>query len=235
MALRRLAILAILAVLASFPLAADTIYPEQSTITLNTGDSLAFTFTEASYAANAARYGASASPVSLSFALITSELSGVFNFSATILAYDDSAEIPFGNEAVTEGRFTGTYYKGAVSVASGSVRLSAADSAAIFTSSRAVLVLENTGAAVTLGLAPYTLAQDMQITLTGLTQSGSSLSVGGLVSSVSLERAQPSAVLLTNNSLSTLESSGTDAPEPQSWVLIAAGAGAMLLMRRRRR
>ena len=232
MALRRLAILA---TLASFPLAADTIYPQQSTVTLNTGDSLAFLFTETSYAANAARYGALASPGSLSFTFTTSVLSGGFDFSATLLAYDDSAEVPFSNEAVGDGYSSGTFYRGAVSVASGSVNLSPADSAAIFASPKAMLLLENTGAAITLGMAPYTLAQDMRVTLAGQTQSGGLLSVGGLVTSVSLERAEPTALSFANESLSTQDGPGADTPEPQSWLLIAAGAGVLLLLGRRRR
>lgn len=231
MLLRRLAFLACLA---SLPLAADTIYPQQSAVTLETGDSLAFTFTEASYAANAARFGASASPGSLSFLLTTAELSGAFDFSAALLAYDGSSQFSLGNGAATDGWFEGAYYTGAVSVASGSVNLSPADSAALFGRSMAVLLLENTGAAVTLGLPPYTLAQDMFITLKGSVGSGGILSVGGLVTSVSLDRAQATQSL-TNGSFSLLQTSGSDAPEPQSWLMIVAGAAALLLLGRRKR
>jgi hypothetical protein len=230
MLLRRLAFLACLA---SWPLAADTIDPRQATVTLNPGDSLAFTFSESNYAVNAARFGASATPGSLSFTLATAVLSGAFDFSAALLAYDDSAGVLFSNEAVTEGYFAGSRYTGEVSVASGSVNLSPADSAAIFGGSMAVLLLENTGAAVTLGLPPYSLAQDIPITLSGHTQSGGVLSVGGPVTSVSLGRAQ------TNDSpvagFSPLQLATSDTPEPQSWLLFTAGAGALLLLGRRRR
>lgn len=224
--------LAIATLLAGFPLAADTIYPQQTTVTLNTGDSLAFIFSESGYAADAAAFGASAAPDSLSFGLTTADVSGGFDFSAVLLAYDCSAEAEAANEAVTEGLFHGSYYTGSVSVASGSISLSASDSAAIFGSPRAVLLLENTGAAVTLGLPPYTLAQDMRITLSGQTQSGGILSVGGVVTSVSLDRA--SAASAQSLSMSPLEAPGSDAPEPGTGVMIAAGVGALLVARRKR-
>jgi hypothetical protein len=219
--------------LASLPLAADTITSPQ-TLTLNTGDSLAFTFSESSYSANAERFGASTNPSGIRFAFTTASLEGWFDFEATLRSYDGATEILFDNEGVADGYFAGTYYRGAVSVASASTKLSAEEAAAIFARPAAVLSFQNTGAAVTLGLPPYSLAQDMLVSLSGSLESGGDFSVGGQVTSVSLNRARASDSPATVDIFSP-QAVRADAPEPQTWLLFSAGIGALLLMGRRRR
>jgi hypothetical protein len=175
------------------------------------------------------------SPTSLSFALTTTSLDGWFDFDATLRSYDGATEIRFDNETVADGYFAGTYYSGAVSVATASTELSADDAAAIFARPAAVLWLQNTGAAVTLGLPPYRLAQDMLVSLSGGMESGGLLSVGGTVTSVSLDRARADDSFAAVGAFSPQVIVGSDAPEPQSWLLFSVGAGALLLMGRKRR
>ena len=82
--------------------------------------------------------------------------------------------------------FQGSRYSGAVSALEGSLQLSETRSQQLFGSSPAVLILLNTGPALTVGLPPYTLQQDLNVSL-----GGSGLSVGARLGGVALMADPP--------------------------------------------
>jgi hypothetical protein len=95
----------------------------------------------------------------------------------------------------------------------------------LFSGSAAVLFLLNIGPTVTVGLPPYTLQQDMNVSL-----GGGGLSVGARLGGVALLDA-PMGGLARMNS----ESDSTDAPEPSSGVLLLGGGALLYALARLRK
>jgi hypothetical protein len=113
--------------------------------------------------------------------------------------------------------FQGAGYGGAVSVLDGSLQLSEALSQQLFGSSAAILTLLNTGPAVTVGLPPYTLQQDMTVSL-----EGGGLSVGAPLGGVALTDSPDPP-------------DPPDVPEPGSAVLLPGGGALLWALARLRR
>jgi hypothetical protein len=196
------AVIALLA--AALPLAAGPLnVTTQTTASLNTNDALFFTLATYNFAQDAAAFGLPAAPTGVSFSFVTSspgpsgywdallETSG----GSEIAAFPDFME--YETALYQSGSFTGT-----VGEIEGSITLSSAESQQIG-SSAVVLVLQNLGSTVTVGLPPYSIAHDLTATL-----SGSGLSVGGVVTQVILDDPAPPGV-----------------PEPgPGWLLAGAAA-----------
>ena len=143
---------------------------------VQTGDSLAFTISERSFAVNCAQLGGPAAPTGILFQLVTDPLAVATQFDATLESADGSVSVSLGSDlSFAPGTFQGTYSSGPVSVLSGAANLPETLSQQLFAGSQAVLVLRNDGPAVDLGLAPYTLAEELQVSL-----GGSDFSVGAL-------------------------------------------------------
>jgi hypothetical protein len=147
---------------------------------LNPQDALLFTVSEWSYTANAPLLDAAAYPAHVTFELITAPGTDAGDFTAVLESRDGTVAVGFpGTLSWQAGYIESASYNGLVSVLCGSIDLSAALSAELFTSSSAVLVLENQGAKVDAGLPPRTLEQDL-----GMSFSSGGFSVGGEVTGV---------------------------------------------------
>jgi len=133
------------------------------------------------------------------------------------------------------GYFQGSLYQGPVPMESGSLALSPALSSQLFAGPAVLLTVEDMGGDVSLGLAPYSLLQSLEVSL-----SGDGFSVGGTVAAVTLERAP---LLLSDGSLvgaagaqtpvsiEDLDGGGSsEAPEPDSGVLLALGGACLGLL-----
>ncbi|MGD0497196.1 MAG: hypothetical protein ABSC23_02060 [Bryobacteraceae bacterium] len=207
---------ALFAWLAALPLCAGTIsLSGQSTVTLHAGDALVFTISDYSFQKNAAAFGVSVDPSRVSFTLVTAPLDA-WAFSAELTSLDGSISALFDNLALTAGSYQGTLYRGPVSSASGSLPLAAGLSSEIFAGPATLLTLRDTAGNATLGLAPYLLTQDLEVTF-----SSGGFSVGGTVAAVSLEQASlgPPMASLANLAADP----GPDTPEPRPLLLTALG------------
>ncbi len=240
--------------LGALPLCAGMVdVSTQSSVVLHDGDSLSFTISEWSYRVDAAAFGAPSSPTQVSFSLLTAPFAGAWDLSAVLESYDGVAAAPAGDVGPAPGYFQGSLYQGPVTTAYGSLSLSEALSSQVFAGPAALLVLTNMGGDVTLGLPPYTLLQDLQVTL-----SGGGFSVGGTVAAVTLDQApSPEMFLLSGSSglragflAGALDFTGgidgagpvltenlggddpPDAPEPQTAVLLALGGALVWLLPR---
>ena len=128
----------------------------------------------------------------------------------------------------------GTYYSGPVSTVSGSIQLSSGLSSQLFSGPSVLLILQDQSGAATFGLPPYTLLQDMQVTL-----SGGGFSVGGVVAQVQFDPPDPPAPvflgagpgLISNDFASTADSS-SGTPEPASFAMAAIGVALLAAFRR---
>lgn len=183
------------------------------TAILQTGDDLAFTISSYGFATNATRLGLDPTPGSISFSLIAGldALGGEFEVSLT--SRDGSVTTSFpGVLTFAPAQFQGTYYQGQVAALYGSITLPPSVSQALFAGNSALLQLRNVGSQVSLGLPPYTLSQDLSVSL-----SAAGFSSGAVSVQVQLNDATPAQ----------------NAPEPHSAVLITLGAGLFALIARR--
>ena len=198
-------------ILSALPLAAGIIETDvsaQMSALLNTGDALWFTVPSGNFGINAAHYGLPEYPTSVGFVFVTAAEDSLAQFDAVLVSGDGSVSVSFGAPlSFVPAMFQGSAYSGAVSVLEGSLQISETRSQQLFGSSPAVLTLLNTGPALTLGLPPYTLQQDLNVSL-----GGSGLGVGAPLGGVALMADPPDA---------------PDAPEPSSGVLLLGG-GALL-------
>jgi len=143
---------------------------------LQTGDSLAFPISDRGFVFNSLRTGGPAAPTGVSFVFTTEPLTGSTLFDATLESRDGSVSVSLGaGLSFQPGSFQGTYYSGPASVLFGRITLPETVSSQLFAGNQAVLVLQNIGPAITLGLSSYTLAQELDVSL-----SGTNLSVGAL-------------------------------------------------------
>ena len=195
----------------------------QAGISFRTGDTLSFEIRSGSFGKNALAFGLPIYPTEISFALVSGPLSGSGDFSASLGSLDGTALVDFsGPLGFHDGSFSVGGSRGAVSTLQGYLQLSPQLSQELFGSGTAVLRLRNEGPDVTIGLDPYTIRQDLFVSL-----GGGPMTVGGIVDSAMLEsrgtlRAASFSVLETNGVSGTLESLSV-APEPGSSELFLAG------------
>jgi len=198
----------------AIPLAASSIdVTTVTSVTLHTGDSLSFTFPTYSFAANARNLGIDPTPTTLGFGLVSALDALGGQFDATLLSRDGQTIVAFPRASTfTQGQFQGVLYKGQVAALDDSLTLSSSLARQLLAESSAVLQFTNVGDDVTLGLATYTLEQNLTVCLYG-----HGLSVGA-----------PSLVVAYDDPPS-------DAPEPASFLLIAIGAVLLALAKVLRR
>lgn len=203
-------------------LAASTIdVSSNSSQQLQTGDSLEFLFSAASYASIATQLGIAPYPDSIDFVFSSLPVSASGDFTAEIESFSGTASASFGAPLYwTNGYSQSSQYTGVTSAIVGTLDLSAAESQAFFSSPYADLILTYSGPPITVGVSGYTLPNDLTVSL-----EGASMSVGGMVYTAGYESAsgdgaedefQPSTAL--NNAL-------VFAPEPGSRLLFIAGIG----------
>jgi hypothetical protein len=205
-------------ILSALPLGAGTIdVSAQVSALFDTGDELSFTVPSSNFGINAANFGLPVYPTEVEFAFVSAPEDSPGQFEAVLESGDDSVSVSFGAPlSFLPGRFQGSSYSGAVSVLEGSLQLSETFSQELFGSSPAVLILLNTGPALTVGLPPYTLQQDMTVSL-----GGGGLGVGARLGGVAL--VQPS------------DPPDPDVPEPGSGLLLLGGGALLWAFARLRR
>ena len=206
-------------ILSALPLAAGTIESDvsaQVSALLNTGDALWFTVPSWNFGINAAHYGLPEYPTSVGFVFVTVAEDSLAQFEAVLVSGDGSVSVSFGAPlSFVPALFQGSPYSGAVSVLEGSLQISETSSQQLFGSSPAVLTLLNTGPALTLGMPPHTLQQDLNVSL-----GGSGLGVGAPLGGVALMADPPDA---------------PDVPEPGSGLLLLGGGALLWALSRLRR
>jgi hypothetical protein len=183
-----------LTVMLVLPLHAGAIVDASSATSalLRTGDSLAFQVLSANFSFNAARFGLDPYPTDVSFIFVTAPLAGPATVSAWLESPDGQASDAFhGPLAFTPGLFAGTQYRGSTSTVQSYLHLAPELSASIFGTGSARLILRNDGDDLRLGLPPYTLRQDLSVSLTG-----GPLSVGALSGTVNVQSEVPEPVLM---------------------------------------
>ena len=204
-------------ILSALPLAAGTIdVSAQVSALLNTGDALSFTVPSWNFGINAAHYGLPEYPTSVGFVFVTVAEDSLAQVEAVLVSGDGSVSVSFGAPlSFVPTLFQGSPYSGAVSVLEGSLQISETSSQQLFGSSPAVLILLNTGPALTLGMPPHTLQQDLNVSL-----GGSGLGVGAPLGGVALMADPPDA---------------PDVPEPGSGLLLLGGGALLWALSRLRR
>jgi hypothetical protein len=213
---------AILACLAVLPASAGAIdVSGQTTQTLQPGDVLSFLISDGSFSFYAGNMGIAAAPtdISVDFASLPGAAG---QFSAVLESTGGGMQAQFSQPLYWQsGVFNGSGYQGPVSVLYGSIHLPESVSQQIFSNSVAVLQLSYTGPGQTLGLSPYTLQQDMTVSL-----SGGALQVG----------AQNQGVLFSGFTSSSGASKSADSgfvtPEPHSFAILLAGAALFCIVGR---
>ena len=172
-----------------------------------------FTVSSYSFGVNAAGLGIDSPPTNVSFDFVSAVGALGAQFDATLESRDGTVTAAFPQVSTFEGgQFQGTYYSGSVAVLDRSMNLSSAISEQIFAGSAAVLELTDIGPGVTLGLPPYTLAEDLTLCM-----SAQGFSDGGPTVAVRMDD-DPSG-----------------APEPDSRLLLALGASLLVVAKRFRR
>jgi hypothetical protein len=196
-------------ILVALPLGAGTInVSAQVAALLDTGDALSFTVPASNFGINAGHYGIPVYPTSVGFVFVSAAEDPLAQIAAVLESGDGSVSVSFGAPlSFVPGTFQGSRYSGAVSVLQGSLHLSETLSQQLFGNSPAVLILLDTGPALTVGMPPYTLQQDLNVSL-----GGGGLSVGARLGGVALMDS---------------ESDPAATPEPCSGVLLLGG-GALL-------
>ena len=204
-------------ILSVLPLGAGTIdVSTQASVFLGTGDALSFTVPSWNFGIDAAKFGLAEYPTQVGFMFASLPEGSPGQFEVVLESGDGSVSVSFGTPlSFTSGIFQGTGYGGAVSVLDGSLQISEALSQQLFGSSAAVLMLLNTGPAVTVGLPPYGLQRDMNVSL-----GGGGLSVGARLGGVALMDS---------------ESDPAEAPESNSGVLLLGGGALLWALARLRR
>jgi hypothetical protein len=204
-------------ILVALPLGAGTInVSAQVAALLDTGDALSFTVPASNFGINAGHYGIPVYPTSVGFVFVSAAEDPLAQIAAVLESGDGSVSVSFGAPlSFVPGTFQGSRYSGAVSVLQGSLHLSETLSQQLFGSSPAVLTLLNTGPALTLGMPPHTLQQDLNVSL-----GGSGLGVGAPLGGVALMADPPDP---------------PDVPEPGSGLLLLGGGALLWALSRLRR
>jgi hypothetical protein len=135
---------------------------------------------EWSYQVNALKRSLPIYPTQVTFDFISQLQVNPGDFTAWWESAGGSLAIAFpGTFSWVSGRFQSSGYTGPVSVLYGSMSLSPAAAAELFSGASGILVLENEGQPVQVGLPLYTLEQDLSVSF-----SGSDMGVSGPVSDV---------------------------------------------------
>jgi hypothetical protein len=202
-----------LAILAAPAMGAATVDVSSETSTVvHTGDTLAFQLLTWNYGVNAASFGLPLYPTDVNFELVSAPLSMAGGFAVTLESADRTVSVTLASLSFGPGYIQGSGYTGGVSAVQGFLQLSPSLAEALFGGGSAFIDLRNDGPDVTIGLAPYTLRQDVYASL-----SGGPLSVGALPGLVDLEsQGNPAGFLRTDS-----------VPEPRSGGLLLGG-GALL-------
>ena len=221
-------------ILSVLPLGAGTIdVSTQASVFLDTGDTLSFTVPSWNFGIDAAKFGLAEYPTRVGFMFASLPEGSPGQFEVVLESGDGSVSVSFGTPlSFTSGIFQGTGYGGAVSVLDGSLQISEALSQQLFGSSAAVLMLLNTGPAITVGLPPYGLQRDINVSL-----GGGGLSVGAPLGQGSLVDPPPGRVSLMD-SLDPLDDPPDDppgVPEPGPAVLLPGGGALLWALARLRR
>ena len=201
-----------------------------ATTSIASGDTLSFQVLSWNFARNALSFGQSIYPSDVSFALFTAPITGAGEFAATLQSADGAVAVDFGGPLTfTDGTLNSPGYNGAVSTLNGYLHLSPLLSEALFSASP-VLILTYTGPDLSLSLNPYTLRQQLQVSL-----SSGPLSVGALQGPVTLQSPDPPPLLLDTLDFQGLQpplgadqASDSAVPEPDSG-LLSLGGGALLV------
>ena len=199
-----------------------------TTAAVLTGDSLSFEVFTWNFAVNAAQFGLSPYPTDVWFTFVAAPLDGPAEFEAALQSEDGSVSAGFGGPlSFTTGTFTGSGYQGAVATLQGYLHLSPHLSTELFGGPSMRLMLRNTGLDVTLGLAPYTLPQELFVTL-----SAGPLSVGALPGAVTLEKAPLQEGVPQEGAPQELPIHDAQVPEPRSGALLVGGGMLLCLVSR---
>jgi len=199
------------------PLGAGTIdVSTQVSALFDTGYELSFAVPSWNFHVNAVNFGIPVYPTNVEFTFVSAVQDLPGQFGAVLESGDGSISVSFGAPlSFAPGMFQGSRYSGAVSVLEGSLQLSETLSQQLFGGSPAVLILLNAGPAVNMGLPPYTVQQDMNVSL-----GGGGLSVGAVPGGVGLvESSDPPDPPDPPDP--------SDAPEPRTGLLLVGG-GALL-------
>jgi len=196
----------------------------KTTQLLQTGDSLAFLFSDSSYVTYATGMGMPAYPGSVSFTFASSPLSVPGQFTAKLESVDGTvySAIPSPIDWST-GYAQSSAYSGSISDLVGSFTLSSAISQALFSNPEAELILTYSGPNVTVGMPGNNLEHDLMVSL-----SGGPLSIGGTVYSASFDGA--GGGLLASGFRSAAVTVSSAAPEPSSGLLFFAAGTAFCLL-----
>jgi len=154
---------------ASLPLAAGPIdVTNQTTASLNTDDALFFTLATYGFGIDAAAFGLSPYPSTVSFSFVSTlpGPGGPFDALLETLGGSVIATFPELLESVP-GQYQAASYQGQVGVIEGSLALLPALSRQLFSGASAVLVLQNLGPPASVGLSSYTIAHDLTVSLSG--------------------------------------------------------------------
>ncbi len=186
----------------------------QTTQLLQTGDSLEFLFSDASYAARATAMGLSPYPSALSFVFVSTPEAEHGVFTAELESPDGDFSTAFPAPiAWTAGYMQNSAYSGAVSALVGSLTLSSSVSQELFSDSEAELILTYAGPDVTVGRPGAGLRQDLTLSL-----SGGPLSMGATVDSADFDDGRLAAP-------SVLRTATTVAPTPEPEPIVLLGTG----------
>ncbi len=202
--------------IAAVSLSAGTIdVSSQTSLTLQSGDSLEFLFSWSSFA----NYS-TGTPQTVCFTFSSLAVIGGGNFAAALESQDGAASAAFPTPGGwTSGYMQNSSYTGPVDSLTDTLSLSSGLSASVFSSPDASLVLTYSGPEITVGIPGRTLRQDMMVSLWG-----QSMTVGGMVQSVALD--DPPAPNSTP-SLSAAILPASPAPEPDAAALMLAAGVAM--------
>jgi hypothetical protein len=185
-----------------------------ATVWLGPDDALAFCIPSWNYGRYAVQYGLPSYPIGVGLVFVSATVDSPAPFDASLESADGSVSETSGAPLMfSPGDISSANYSGAVSILQANFQLSASISQQIFGEAGgngALLTLRNRGLALTLGLAPRTIQQDLNVSL-----SGGPLSVGALCGPVTL-----------------LESSAPVVPEPRSEALMVCGGTFLCLMAR---
>lgn len=209
------------ACLLAAPLCAGTInVSADSSVSLQPGDTLTFNVSAWSYLVQASQFGAPADPTYVSFSLLTDPLLASLELAVSLQSYSGSASAPVTALKQSSGYFLGSLYQGPVSLESGGMELSPALSSQLFSGPALLLSVEDLSGSATLDLAPYSVLQTLEVSL-----SGGSLTTGGYVAAANLKTAPSLSVMA--EPLDSLES--LDTPEPPYAPVLSLGAACLFL------
>ena len=201
------------------PLYAGTIdVSSQSSVALENGNTLTFAISAWGYKVHAAALGGPVDPAYLSFSLLTDPLLDGMDLGFSLESYNGDVSVAVNDPLLSTGYFQGALYRGPVTMESGLVALTPELSSQLFSGPAVLLVVQDLGGDVPIGIPPYSLLQSLEVSL-----SGGGFSAGGTVAEVTFDPpgiGGPDAP------------DPPDTPEPHSGILLALGGICLLLLAR---